>query len=187
MSVRGAQCGGNDNDTCDDFNGDGQSDAEGYSIIAEGGVGDGILIETVDRWCHPDLECHLLGSRQKEPDSGTRADTAEHLGNDVQNAIKHVGFASEHGGDGYGRIELCSGNGTEDYGDGGVYDARQQGDERHVNAIHRGTKRADRINREANDEASHKFRSDTKCQRLALFFLGYGRCFNSSHSLSSVI
>lgn len=66
------------------------------------------------------------------------ADTAEHLGNDVQNAIKHVGFASEHGGDGYGRIELCSGNGTEDYGDGGVYDARQQGDERHVNAIHRG-------------------------------------------------
>lgn len=78
-------------------------------------------------------------------------------------------------------------NGTEDYGDGGVYDARQQGDERHVNAIHRGTKRADRINREANDEASHKFRSDTKCQRLALFFLGYGRCFNSSHSLSSVI
>ena len=154
VSVRGAQCGGNDNDTCDDFNGDGQSDAEGHSIIAEGGVGDGILIETVDRWCHPDLECHLLGSRQKEPDGGTRADTAEHLGNDVQNAIKHVGFASEHGGDGYGRIELCSGNGTEDYGDGGVYDARQQGDERHVNAIHRGTKRADRINREANDEAS---------------------------------
>ena len=25
------------------------------------------------------------------------------MGNDVQNAIKHVGFASEHGGDGYGK------------------------------------------------------------------------------------
>ena len=59
--------------------------------------------------------------------------------------------------------------------------------DRKVAAVHCGAKRADRVNREADDEASHKFRSDTKCQRLALLFLSYGRCFNSSHSLSSVI
>ena len=43
------------------------------------------------------------------------------------------------------------------------------------------------IQGEADDEASHQLRAYAKGQWLALFFLCYGRCFNSSHSLSSVI
>ena len=187
MFARGAKRGGNNDDACDDFDSDGQGDAERHAIVAKCGVGDGVLIEAVDRRRHPDLECHLLGSWQKESDGSAGANAAEHLGNDIQNAIKHMDLAGEHGGDGYGRIELRSGDGSKDYGGRGIHDARQQGDERHIDAVHCGAKRADRVNREADDEASHKFRSDTKCQRLALLFLSYGRCFNSSHSLSSVI
>ena len=39
--------GGDDDDARDEFNGDGQSDAEGHAIVAERGIGDGILVKTV--------------------------------------------------------------------------------------------------------------------------------------------
>ena len=183
----GVERGGDDDDARDEFNGDGQSDAEGHAIVAERGIGDGILVKTVNDRRQPDFQRYLLGCRQQEADGGACADTTQHLNDNIEHSVKHMGFAGQHRRNGDRRIELGAGNRAEYQGGGGVHQTCQQGDERHIHAVDRGTKRANRVDGEADDEASHQLRAYAKGQWLALFFLCYGRCFNSSHSLSSVI
>ncbi len=176
-----------DDDAGDQFDDDGRGNAQRHAIIAESGVGDGVLIEAIDRLGQPDLQRHLFGSRQQETDDGAGRDAAKHLGDDVQHAIDDSGLAGEHRGDGNRRVEMRAGDPAENHGRGRIDGAGQQRDERHVDAVYGSAQRADRINGEADDEASDKFRADTKRQWFAVFFLECERLLSSSHSLSSVL
>ena len=62
----GVERGGDDDDARDEFNGDGQSDAEGHAIVAERGIGDGILVKTVNDRRQPDFQRYLLGCRRRK-------------------------------------------------------------------------------------------------------------------------
>ena len=191
MAAGGTDGRGDDDDSRDEFHDYRQRDAEGDAVASEGGVGDGVAVETIDGRSHPDLVRHLLGSGQQETDGGARSDAADHLGDDVENAVKHRCFAGEHRRDGDGGIELRSGDLAKDDGGGRVHNAGQQCDERHVDAVNGGTQRAYRVDCKADDEASDELGAHADGQWLVLFFLGcglgHGRCFNSSHSLSSVV
>ena len=103
--------GGGDNDQAgDQLDDNGQGDAETQTETGQGGVGYGGFVETVDGQRQPAFKRNLFGSRQQKTEGRAGTDTAQQLGNDIEDAVKRVRFASQHRGNGNGGIELSTGN-----------------------------------------------------------------------------